>query len=120
MNIRSIAPYKERLLAQRASLHEQLQTLRGGDMGRVEASADHFGGHPDSTAQTHTARDLELALDAHESAELDQVEAALQRIENGNYGQCSDCGVAIPSARLDAAPEAPRCMDCQEKTEALR
>jgi DnaK suppressor protein len=117
MTTRSTNPFKERLLAQRAGLKEQLQTLRGGDIGRAEASAEHFGGHEDSTAQTNTARELEFALDARENEELNQVEAALRRIEDGNYGQCTDCGVEIPSARLHAAPEASHCIACQEKVE---
>jgi DnaK suppressor protein len=117
MTTRSTAPFKERLLAQREGLKEQLKTLRGGDIGRAEASAEHFGGHEDSTAQTNTARELEFALDARESDELNQVEAALRRIADGSYGQCIDCGVEIPSARLHAAPEAPRCIACQEKVE---
>jgi DnaK suppressor protein len=117
MTTRSINPFKDRLLTQKAGLQEQLKTLRGGDVGRAEASAEHFGGHPDSTAQTNTARELEFALDARENEELNQVEAALRRIEDGSYGQCTDCGVEIPSARLHAAPEASRCIACQEKVE---
>jgi DnaK suppressor protein len=117
MTTRSINPFKERLLTQKTGLQEQLKTLRGGDVGRAEASAEHFGGHPDSTAQTNTARELEFALDARENEELNQVEAALRRIEDGSYGQCTDCGVEIPSARLHAAPEASRCIACQEKVE---
>lgn len=117
MTMTSINPFKDQLLAQRASLLAQLRTLRGGAVGRAEASADHFGQPEDSPAQVNTARDLEFALDAHESAELDQIEAALQRIEAGTYGQCLDCGIQIPAARLHAAPEAARCVPCQEKTE---
>jgi DnaK suppressor protein len=117
MTTLSITPFKDQLLAQRASLLEQLRSLRGGAVGRVEASADHFGQAEDSQAQINTARDLEFALDAHESAELDQIEAALQRMDAGTYGQCVDCGVPIPTARLHAAPEAARCIACQEKVE---
>jgi DnaK suppressor protein len=117
MTTKLTAPFKEQLLAQRASLLEQLSNLRGGTVGRAEASADHFGRPEDSTAQVSTARDLEFALDARETAELDLVDAALSRIEAGTYGQCIDCGVEIPAARLHAAPEAPRCIACQEKAE---
>lgn len=117
MSLFSTNPFKNQLLAQRTSLLAQLRSLRGGSVGRVEASVDHFGQTEDSPAQVSTARDLEFALDARESAELDQIEAALQRIEAGTYGQCVDCGVQIPTARLHAAPEAARCVPCQAKTE---
>lgn len=105
------------LLQQRASLLGQLAALRGGPVGRVEASAEHFAARQDSTAQTATERDLELALDDRETTELNAVDAALQRIEAGTYGQCTSCGIDIPAARLQAAPEAPRCIACQEALE---
>lgn len=117
MTTQDFTPFKEQLLQQRASLVAQLVTLRGGPIGRVEASADHFAGHTDSAAQTATERDLELALDDHETSELVAVDAALQRIAAGTYGRCTDCDVQIPVARLQVAPEAARCIGCQEKAE---
>lgn len=41
------------------------------------------------------------------------VAEALQRIEDGAYGKCADCGSSIPDARLEARPQAARCMKCQ-------
>lgn len=117
MTTQLTAPFKEQLLAQRATLQAQLNDLRGGTVGRAEASAEHFGHPEDSTAQVNSARDLEFAMDERETAELRLIDAALARIEAGSYGQCIDCGVEIPAARLHAAPEAPRCIACQEKTE---
>ena len=117
MTTKLTAPFKELLLVKRTNLMQQLQNLRGGTVGRAEASAEHFGRPEDSTAQVSSARDLEFALDERESAELRLVEAALSRIEAGTYGQCIECGVEIPAARLHAAPDAPRCIACQEKIE---
>lgn len=111
------AQLKTELLARRARFLEQLAQLRGGDIGRVEASAEHFGQKQDSTAQEATAREIEYALDEHESAELALVDAALRRIENGSYGHCVACGVKIPLARLNVVPEAARCIGCQEALE---
>lgn len=45
---------------------------------------------------------------------LQQIELALRAIEKGNYGSCRNCGEPIGLARLDALPEAPFCMNCQE------
>ena len=94
----------------------QLSDLRGGTVGRAEASAEHFGQKEDSTAQESSARELEFALDARDSEELDRLDAALRRIEDGSYGLCVDCGVGF-AARLHAAPDALRCIACQEKLE---
>lgn len=108
---------KKQLLLQLAESKMQLANLRGGNVSRAEASAAHFGSIEDSTAQVNTARDLEFAMDAHETDEQNQVMAALMRIENGTFGQCVDCGIQIPMARLQATPAAARCIACQEKVE---
>ena len=50
MTTKITAPFKAQLLAQRTSLLEQLGNLRGGVVGRAEASADHFAREQDSTA----------------------------------------------------------------------
>ena len=105
------------LTQQRADLLKQLRTLRGGDVGRAEASAEHFARSQDSDAQMATARDLELALDEHETQELAAIDAALARIAAGTYGQCVDCGADIAPQRLQAAPAAARCIGCQERLE---
>ena len=111
------ASLKKDLLLQRVTLLAQIADLRGGTVGRAEASAEHFWQSEDTRAQASTARDLELALDARETAELAAVDAALKRIEEGVYGQCMDCGVDIPAPRLHAKSEAARCIDCQDKRE---
>lgn len=120
MTTQFTAPFKKQLLEQRASLQAQLANLRGGKVGRAEASSDHFQHPEDPRAQVDVERDLEFALDARESEELNAVAAALKRIEDGVYGICTDCGVDIPVARLHAAPETPRCISCQDKFEHKR
>ena len=121
MSTQLTAPFKKQLQAQRASLLAQLADLRGGTVGRAQASAEHFASQSeDSHAQSTTERELEFALDARESAELDAIDAALQRIADGTYGVCLDCGTDIPAPRLHAAPETARCITCQDRREHLR
>ena len=121
MSTQITAPFKKQLQEQRATLLAQLASLRGGKVGRAEASAAHFSEREeDSRAQMATERELEFTLDARESAELDAIDAALKRIEDGSYGVCVDCGADIPAARLHAAPETPRCLSCQDKLEHKR
>lgn len=115
------APFKKQLQEQRATLLAQLATLRGGSVGRAEASAAHYSEREDDArAQKETERDLEFTLDARESIELDAIDAALKRIEDGTYGVCIDCGAEIPAARLHAAPETARCVSCQDQREHKR
>ena len=113
------APFKERLLQQREALLQQLKQQRGGD-SRVEAATAHLGQAEDSHAQALSERELEMILDDRETAELDAIDAALQRIEDGSYGECSECGNEIAAARLLAAPHARRCIACQKQFEQAR
>lgn len=45
--------------------------------------------------------------------------AALERLDGGTYGRCTDCGEQINAERLSFRPEAARCLSCQEKFESL-
>ncbi len=120
MDATQTADFREQLLAQQRAVLGQLAAQRGGTIGRAEAAAEHFGRPEDSRAQVATERELEFALDAHETDRLAAIEAALSRIAAGTYGECIDCGADIPSSRLQVAPEAPRCLDCQDRAEHQR
>jgi DnaK suppressor protein len=118
MDKTQVEAFKQRLLGLRGEMLAQLTALRGGEVGRAQASAEHFADDEEDTrAQRTTERELEFALDEHESAALSQIDAALARLEAGVYGECMDCGAAIALARLQAAPQALRCVSCQEKFE---
>lgn len=101
----------------RSQLLAQIAAQRGGTVGRAEAAADRFAHREDSDAQVATERDLSFAIDEHETSELIAIDAALARLAEGSYGECTDCGCRIPVARLQASPEAARCVPCQDKVE---
>lgn len=52
--------------------------------------------------------------------ELRNIDAALQRIEAGEYGYCEDCGEWIAAGRLQVDPAAPLCVDCAARAEGVR
>lgn len=54
-------------------------------------------------------------LAEHERHELQEIAAALQKIERGEYGRCETCDRAIGHQRLNAIPETPLCIACSEK-----
>ena len=117
MNKEQTQVVRQQLLALRQEQSDQLASLRGGEVDRSAASAAHFGHVEDPRAQAATERELEFALDEHESATIRTIDLALKRLDAGVYGMCMDCGVEIPQARLDATPQALRCIACQEKLE---
>jgi RNA polymerase-binding transcription factor DksA len=65
-------------------------------------------------------RDRDQALHAVARAALDDIEAALARVESGTYGRCTSCGEQIPSARLEAVPAATVCVACKGGTLSRR
>lgn len=56
--------------------------------------------------------DVLMRLDEEGRAELKQVNAALMRLDSGNYGLCAECGEAIAPERLAALPSTTTCIDC--------
>jgi len=117
MNKQQTSAFQQQLVDMRAALLAQIAEQRGGVVSRVDVAADHFG-HPDETgAQLASERELEFAMGEREISELTAIDAALARLRDGSYGECIDCGAHIATARLQASPEASRCIHCQEKLE---
>jgi DnaK suppressor protein len=61
--------------------------------------------------------DLDQADLNRDVSEVRALDAATERIEQGSYGQCQDCGSDIGEGRLRAFPAAMRCVKCQERYE---
>jgi RNA polymerase-binding protein DksA len=62
--------------------------------------------------------DIGLALIQLKAETLKKIDAALRRIDEGDYGECFECGSEITEARLRALPFAVRCRDCEAVREA--
>ena len=61
--------------------------------------------------------ELMLALSGAERDTLFQIEEAIERLESGGFGSCTNCESEIPEARLKAVPWARYCISCQELEE---
>ncbi len=62
-------------------------------------------------------QELILSLLASEKDALDQIDGALEQIEDGSYGRCEECGEPIPRPRLEAIPYAAVCVQCASRRE---
>ena len=69
------------------------------------------------SAEADIQEDLEFALVQMKSETLTKINDALARLEQGDYGNCFDCGAEIAEKRLRALPFAVRCKDCEEARE---
>lgn len=88
---------------------EQLETQIGeltveGEAGIVD---DNFA----DTAAVAAEQGEQQALAARLREQLDDVEKALSRLDDGTYGTCEVCGAAIPDARLELMPATRFCID---------
>lgn len=112
--------------------HEQTQRIRQtleqrAAQLRLEV-AEHAEIHDrtDAGPGVSDTKDLALGRAANEIGafeverdldELRQIEAAFQRLAQGRYGLCVDCGDAIDAARLSVQPASTRCLPCQKQQE---
>lgn len=68
-------------------------------------------------ALTSSLEGIKISLHDNELDEYQMVISALDMIEKGSYGNCSECGVPISERRLELFPYATRCLVCQEAYE---
>ena len=69
------------------------------------------------SSEADIQEDLEFALIQMKSETLTKIDDALARLEQGDYGNCFECGEEIAEKRLRALPFAVRCKDCEEAKE---
>ena len=107
---------------------DQLLQLRGrlrGDVSALAESALRDNNAEHSTMPLHMAdigsdnfeQEFTLSLMANEEDTLVMIEGALERIEDGSYGVCEECEIAIPKMRLNAIPYTPYCVKCAAKAQ---
>lgn len=109
---------RTRLEQMLADLDRSSETLRGegGDSGELST----IDQHPADIATDISDADRGEAMLELIIVQQEQVRAALQRVEDGTYGRCVVCGVEIGDDRLEARPEAARCIPHQQEEEADR
>ncbi|MFD9942331.1 TraR/DksA family transcriptional regulator [Nonomuraea sp. NPDC059023] len=104
---------RERLDSMLAELDRSIRVLTGEPVAVRERSAADAGS--DLTEADRAQAMLDAAV-----AQRRAVVNALRRIDDGVYGECVDCGKPVPEGRLEARPEAARCVQCQSKQERRR
>ena len=88
-----------------------------GDLEMLRELKQQASGDVVDIACDSTQDEISSQLVEVESRELAQIDKALQRMDQGEYGVCDQCGAAIPVTRLKALPYATLCVRCQEQSE---
>ncbi|GAB2874787.1 TraR/DksA family transcriptional regulator [Nocardioides pacificus] len=105
---------RDRLLAEQATTAERVARLRGDFSGMVDASESSNADdeHDPEGATIAFERSQLSTLIRQGELHLEEVDAALGRVEDGSFGICARCGRPIPAERLAVRPIARTCVTC--------
>jgi DnaK suppressor protein len=102
-------------------LRRALEQRHEALVGELKRDAARLREEHAADSDDEAVADLQVSLDqadlSRDAGELREIEMALRRLDDGSYGVCIDCGVAIDFERLRAEPEAARCVECQRRHE---
>ncbi|MEZ6104612.1 MAG: TraR/DksA family transcriptional regulator [Pirellulaceae bacterium] len=115
-------PFKELLLVLRARLRGDVSSLANSALSKGPGGSDS-GRNPADIADLGNnmlEENNSLLLMDNEEVVLAQIEEALERINEGTYGACTECGGRIPKLRLNALPYTPYCVKCASNNESTR
>jgi len=113
-------PRKEELHKLRQILVRRRDALRralAGDWDQLQQTADRGPGDVLDAAVDTEQHEVNSQLVEAESRELSRIDEALEKMSNGSYGNCDECGKLIPIKRLQAVPFATECIDCRRRSE---
>ncbi|MFH1478850.1 MAG: TraR/DksA family transcriptional regulator [Candidatus Omnitrophota bacterium] len=120
MTKKEAAKFKKALLKKREEIMSEITHIARENLkSQKEASGDLSGysSHMADMASDSYDRELSLNIASGEQETIYQIDEALKRIEEGQYGECISCERKIPQKRLNALPYASQCIQCQSKEE---
>ncbi len=118
MTAHDVDRYRQRLRDSAERLDRQVATLRGEAMqptGAASGAATDAQADPGAQAADEG---LAVTLLGSEEHTLEEVTAALDRIDRGSFGRCERCGQSVGRPRLDTLPHARHCIECARRAEA--
>lgn len=112
-----VAKFQDILIEERDRLRAELKRIEDKAAGRDRLHSEQAGqdfDEPGGDAATETVeRAQSMAVGASLREQLDEVLAALEKIDNGTYGICDACGKPITKKRLTVLPWATLCKECR-------
>ncbi|MGA2259307.1 MAG: TraR/DksA family transcriptional regulator [Thermoguttaceae bacterium] len=109
--------HRNKLLALRARLVGDMNQMADAALNKDLVQAIRMPSDMADVGTEAFEQELTLNLLGNDKGVLEQIEAALKRIENGSFGRCEGCGKEIPKARLEAIPYAALCVKCASRQE---
>jgi RNA polymerase-binding protein DksA len=118
MNGKELEQYRTKLIDMRDRINGEVGSVveaikEENSVTATESSAPvHLADIANSNSETDSI------IVEHERGVLDEVLNAIERIDSGDFGKCTECGRDIAPARLEALPYTPHCIDCAKKLAA--
>jgi RNA polymerase-binding transcription factor DksA len=106
-----------RLEARLQELARLRAAMRRSSAGMRESELAHVDNHPGDIAGELLEEEIEQTGEIFIAEGERRIAEARRALADGSYGTCRDCGQGIPPARLEAVPEAVRCVECQRRFE---
>lgn len=115
MNKREIEKIRKGLEEERADLLEAVEKIKE----REEAYLSDTGGDDVDKATGDSQREMLFYLNDQDRRKVDSIEDTLQKIDEGRFGVCENCGKKISNDRLHAIPYARLCIKCKPAKENI-
>ncbi len=112
--------YRTRLLDLRSRLRGEMGRMADAALSQSRSETSSLPIHLADLGSDNFEQELTLSLVGSEKEALDKIEFALDRIAEGSYGKCEECGKKIPESRLDAIPYTAVCVQCAAIQEQQR
>jgi DnaK suppressor protein len=109
---------RAQLEAERLHLVQALEQIEAGQISNDEKRESTPFGKRDQGAVETLEMEKRLALKKGIEEQLEEVDHTLNRIKEGRYGYCENCGMPIAPARLEAMPTASLCIKCKARPRA--
>ncbi len=110
--------------AELKEIKQHLIEMRDDAIARLKDKKDDMPeaevGDPIDTASQSLDKEILFELSDNSQMLIDQIEAALRKIDKGIYGACESCRTVLPKKRIKALPFARYCINCQSSNESRR
>jgi len=112
-NVNRDSELKKLLINKKLGLLTEVKKAMGDKLEvDVRMTFDLLKDNPDKSVD-ELLKHIDARIMGNKSEEIDDIDAALHKLDDGSYGVCEECGEDIPVKRLDAVPSASYCVSCQ-------
>lgn len=119
MDKQKLSHYKKLLLDEKYNLEKTLSLMEENDpntsLPQYDDELSNYDNHPAEMASEIFQIEMDMNLKNNEKVGIQEIDLALDRINNGTYGKCMLCNNTIDEDRLEILPSAVICMACEKK-----